>query len=113
MTNEQINEAIAAACGWTDFVVHPEFGLMGTPPGTHGLRTAVDYYTVDLNAMNEAEATLNTEQLNNMRWLLQIACDSGKYADLSPAYWRAPASLRAKAFLQTVAKWKEKEAFKS
>jgi hypothetical protein len=85
---------------------------MGTPPGTHGLRTAVDYYTVDLNAMNEAEATLSTEQLNNMRWLLQIACDSGKYADLSPAYWRAPASLRAKAFLQTVAKWKEKEAFK-
>ena len=55
MTDEQINEVIAEACGWNDFVVHPEFGLMGTPPDTHGLRTAVDWYTVDLNAMHEVE----------------------------------------------------------
>jgi hypothetical protein len=99
MTDEQINQRIAEACGWTDCVVHPEFGLMGTPPDTHGLRTAVDYYTVDLNAMAEAEKVLVNQ-----------------FTTIEEAYWRnlqqvkphpiyATARQRAEAFLRTLGKW--------
>jgi hypothetical protein len=99
MTDEQINAAIAEACGWTDFVVHPEFGLMGTPPDSHGLRTAVDWYTVDLNAMHEAESILTEDQL----WIMagEIERNDEQW------YFRATARQRAEAFLRTLGKWEE------
>lgn len=106
MTDEQINAAIAEACGWTDFVVHPEFGLMGLPSDTHGLRTAVDWYTVDLNAMHEAEKILAPKSWNNF---------SDKWWDYHNNLKRvtegraicATARQRAEAFLRTLGKWKE------
>jgi hypothetical protein len=99
MTDEQINAAIAEACGWTDFVVHPEFGLMGTPPDTHGLRTAVDYYTADLNAMHEAEKGMEAKtSMMFGGWLLAVC--KGKNAT-----WHATARQRAEAFLKTLGKW--------
>ena len=101
MTDEQINQRIAEACGWTDFVVHPEFGLMGTPPDTHGLRTAVDYYTVDLNAMHEAEKVLMHADLL-FEYGMHISIDH-KYDCLL----RATAHQRAEAFLRTLGKWEE------
>ena len=101
MTDEQINRAIAEACGWTDFVIHPEFGLMGTPPDTHGLRTAVDYYTVDLNAMHEAEKTLTNASMYVMEVQLKYVLSAGEF------YFHATARQRAEAFLKTLGKWEE------
>ena len=106
MTDEQINAAIAEACGWTDFVVHPEFGLMGTPPDTHGLRTAVDYYTADLNAMHEAEKVLVPRSWNNFsenwwNYSRNLACISDGRSI------HATARQRAEAFLRTLGKWEE------
>ena len=96
MTDEQINEAIAEACGWTDFVVHPEFGLMGTPPDTHGLRTAVDYYTADLNAMHEALKTLSPDQLWDVAYSLPMETMLG---------FMATARELAETFLMVIGKW--------
>jgi hypothetical protein len=103
MTDEQINERIAEACGWTDFIIHPEFGLMGTPQNSHGLRTAVNWYTVDLNAMHEAENALD-ESLRNqyIDWLGTIHTDSWEFAT-------ATARQRAEAFLRVLGKWEESE----
>lgn len=99
MTDEQINQRIAEACGWTDFMVHLEFGLMGTPLDTHGLRTAVDYYTVDLNAMHEAEKLFNCPELYDGN-LIKV-CGGVEYL------WHATARQRAEAFLRTIGKWEE------
>lgn len=105
MTDEQINEAIAEACGWTDFVVHPEFGLMGTPPDTHGLRTAVDYYTVDLNAMHEAEKHIPQDIWNVYINKLAKVTDAEESTDR--IFLCATARQRAEAFLRTLGKWEE------
>lgn len=106
MTDEQINEAIAEACGWTDFVIHPEFGLMGTPTDTHGLRTAVDWYTVDLNAMHEAEKTLKGyEQIHTYVWHLSNRKDWETDFKLMEVH--ISARDRAEAFLRTLCKWEE------
>lgn len=104
MTDEQINQRIAKACGWTDFVVHPEFGLMGTPPNTPGLRTAVEFYIVDLNAMHEAEKMLAPRNWNNYseswwNYSRNLACISDGRAI------HATARQRAEAFLRTLGKW--------
>ena len=103
MTDEQINAAIAEACGWTDFVVPPEFGLMGTPPDTHGLRTAVDYYTVDLNAMHEAEMVLSKAQW--VDFVQHLANDWSSVSDAWKDVCHATARQRAEAFLRTLGKW--------
>jgi len=98
MSDDEINAAIAEACGWTDFVVHPEFGLMGIPPDTHGLRTAVDWYTVDLNAMHEAEKALNMQQ-----WRIYLMHLASFMQDIC----HATAKEKAKAYLKALGKWKE------
>lgn len=105
MSDEQINTAIAEACGWTDFVVHPEFGLMGTPPNTHGLRTAVDYYTVDLNAMHEAEKTIFPYYATV--YSNKLAKATGAEMSDDTDYFCATARQRAEAFLKTLGKWEE------
>lgn len=107
MTDEQINAAIADACGWTDFVVHPEFGLMGVEPNTHGLRTAVPFYVYDLNAMHEAEMALTKEQVREYQtYMYDMACEidntSGRWMPYS-----ATARYRAEAFLKALGKWEE------
>ena len=111
MTDEQINAAIAEACGWTDFVVHSEFGLMGVEPNTHGLRTAVPWYVYDLNAMHEAE-----QHLWRKDWFMRYdyVDELGKLQN--PHNWQrmeasdmldATARQRAEAFLRTLGKWEE------
>ena len=105
MTDEQINAAIAEACGWTDFVVHPEFGLMGMPPDTHGLRTAVDWYTVDLNAMHEAEKVLTDEQYMHFSDCLYDAEYERRNQTKKWRWLSTTARQRAEAFLRTLGKW--------
>jgi hypothetical protein len=111
MTDEEINRLIAEACGWTDLAIHPEFGLMGTPPDSHGLRTAVDWYTVDLNAMHEAEQAILGRDWN----LRYDYIDALSRAENPSIYNRLDAvdmldltaRQRAEALLKTIGKWEE------
>ena len=94
MTNEEINIAIAEACGYKTGYRDPE--------AWHPLPD----YLNDLNAMHDAEEMLiGDEPENSELWCdfqtnLVIAC---------PAYlsYHATASQRAEAFLKTIGKWKE------
>ena len=88
MTNEQINIAIAEACGWAHAVVEPY---------------AFPDYCNDLNAMHEAEKLLISEVGNLAPYnkhLAHATCASGE-----PRY-HATARQRAEAFLRTIGKWK-------
>jgi hypothetical protein len=100
MTDEQINAAIAEACGWTDIIEHPEFGLMGVAQDTHGCRTGIECYTHDLNAMAQAEESLKGKQFGAYGIALN---------DVEGSLWgiRATARQRAEAFLRTLGKWEE------
>ena len=106
MNEQEINIAIAEACGWTDLGIRSsdlEFNaLHGTPPGTthaKGLWLVQDFCN-DLNAMHEAEKVLQNQ-----------------FTTQEEAYWRnlshvephpiyATARQRAEAFLRTIGKWK-------
>jgi len=102
MTNKQINAAIAEVCGWTGIFEHPEFGLMGVAPETHGCRTAVEEYAHCLNAMHEAEKLLNSDDIFEAYYL-------ALYETTQSTRWPvcATARERAEAFLRTLGKWEE------
>jgi len=113
MTDQQINAAIAEACGWKD-VWRPQdasetASFVGTSPDHKFL--PVPNYCADLNAMHEAEAYLteNTTMLDYTNELYDVAC-----ADLDkPKIWNpygATARQRAEAFLRTLGKWQEASA---
>lgn len=105
MTDEQINAAIAEACGWTD--VHfslaatdewsTERRVVGIPP-KHCTHDVAPNYCNDLNAMHQAEHTLTYVQLCNYIDLL---------IEFSPEAAVATARQRAEAFLRTLGKWEE------
>ena len=108
MTDDQINAAIAEACGWTDIFEHPEFGLMGVAPEPHGWWTAVEVYAHCLNAMHEAERHLgeSTNMLDYNNALYDMACRAMKQNGKWNPYG-ATARQRAEAFLKTLGKWEE------
>ena len=90
MTDQQINAAIAEACGWIYFDgwQHPDG--RNFPPD----------YTQDLNAMHEAEELLKGKQFGAYGIALN---------DIEGSLWgiRATARQRAEAFLRTLGKWEE------
>jgi hypothetical protein len=108
MTNEQINAAIAEACGWTD--IHDSgpwhnHKLWGYPPELPGQGgNAYKYmpdYVHDLNAMHEAEKTLTDDQRE-------------VFYPRNLGAWQRPfnviyatARQRAEAFLRVMGKWEE------
>lgn len=105
MTDEQINRAIAEACGWTEihdsgpWHNHKPWGYPPQPPGTGGnAYKYVPNYCVDLNAMKEAEMTLTSVQLLNYIAMLYNVCDDAPLAS---------SRQRAEAFLRTLGKWEE------
>jgi hypothetical protein len=106
MTDNQINAAIAEACGWTKINVEHRSGISPT----NGLRMGAEFfpkYTKDFNAMHEAERSLH-EPLREMyvRKLLGEVADSPTYLwDILTAHPRS----RAEAFLRTLGKWEEAE----
>lgn len=131
MKDEQINIAIAEACGWEDVSDSGFSGLnLGIPPASENLTTTrnwecvngVGYYEIkdysqDLNAMHEAEKVL-TEQP-------QLLCYYGKLVsivrrergiDEFEQHYQclftthATARERAEAFLRTIGKWEESES---
>jgi hypothetical protein len=99
MKNEQINIAIAEACGWSgQRFDHIKQRL------TWGLPDCCN----DLNAMHEAEKVLTLSQREvYQQWLYRI-CE--REHRMAPIYWlaiTATARQRAEAFLRTIGKWEE------
>jgi len=110
MNDQQINTAIAEACGWTDIIEHPEFGLMGVNSKTHdGGRTGIEDYCNDLNAMHEAEKVLTDEQCVFIRKHLRERLENHP---ASRYVWNATARQRAEAFLRALGKWEDAEKSK-
>ena len=101
MTDEQINLAIAEACGWTLFVQSLS-GIRGVPPNVMVVvPIQIHNYCTDLNAMHEAEKVLNIIEQGHYWDYLKDLTDEG-FNQL-----HATARHRAEAFLRTLGKWEE------
>lgn len=102
MTDEQINQRIAEACGWK-----PKRQTKLTRTG----HFKVSYenppeYCSDLNAMHEAEKVLG----NRLGAYGELLCEMTVVSerDFAECYiWHATARQRAEAFLRTLGKWEE------
>jgi hypothetical protein len=89
MNNEQINAAIATACGWK-----------GCPECNDPIceDNFIPNYCADLNAMHKAEETLPDGELWTMKY--NLPSQGG-------LEFRSTARQRAEAFLRTLGLWKE------
>ena len=94
MTDEQINEAIAQACG----IVGKSGEIYKTP---YGWVVDCPQFATDLNAMHEAEKVLKNTYLL-FEYGMHIS-NSHHYECLLTATARQ----RAEAFLRTIGKWEE------
>ncbi len=114
MTDEQINIAIAEACGWTDCEHVEALGLCkgkhenALPQYLTGHSQLPDYCT-DLNAMREAE-----QKLWSMNWELRCEFIHQLAKLIKPRYGYQMLALdaldvtsrqRAEALLKTIGKW--------
>lgn len=103
MTDQEINVAIAEACGWKQIHFYkPDIHIDPFEPSewrglspVYGIVRLPDYAN-DLNAMHEAEDVLANDS---------IRCAITDYELLIEK--RSTARQRAEAFLRTVGKWKE------
>ena len=117
MTDEQINAAIAEACGWVDCRVVQKSTLGVCKPVAYGRPNEYGYdvvcpsFATDLNAMHEAE-----QHLWQKDWFMRYDYidELGKLQN--PHNWQrmeasdmldATARQRAEAFLRTLGKWEE------
>jgi len=97
MTDEQINAAIARACGICH--VAKVVPMYKTPQGW--VLDCPDYCT-DLNAMHEAEKTLTDANMFVMAHHIErLVSAHGQH------YFHATAHQRAEAFLKTLGKWED------
>lgn len=87
MSKEEINIAIAAACGWA----HPSVQPYAFPD-----------FCNDLNAMHEAEKTLKLGMRSRYDAELFMLAERDHCF-----IWEATARQRAEAFLKTIGKWEE------
>ena len=92
MTNEQINQAIAEACGWP---------ISDNPP-----KGFYPDYCADLNAMHEAEKTLAPKSSNSFSENWWNYCKLVRVNGANEAI-HATARQRAEAFLRALGKWEE------
>lgn len=95
MTDEQINIAIAEACGWT---VELSYMQSGIDVIRDGKRRPLPDCCNDLNAMHEAEKLLIK---NHNLWTNYFYCIGATIV------LHATARQRAEAFLRTIGKWEE------
>lgn len=98
MTDEQINQAIAEACGW-----RKEDGVyMWTVNRIDCTCPELWDWCNDLNAMHEAEKTLADANMFVMAHHIErLVSAHGQH------YFHATARQRAEAFLRTLGKWEE------
>jgi hypothetical protein len=128
MTNEQINIAIAEACG-LDVIQNPhgskdrpEAWKTGffTPKAAKQRRISwpssaivkvIPNYCNDLNAMHEAEKGLPEKHKRTFAFILAQVLDTSPTVDLDDQFLNihATAIQRAEAFLKTIGKWKEEK----
>ena len=102
MSDQEINIAIAEACGWK-FDDSMEMWL--SPNDIHFFPWQLPDYCNDLNAMHEAEGTLTKQQQEEYDYQL-----SEITAPITGERWsllHANARQRAEAFLRTIGKWEE------
>jgi hypothetical protein len=112
MTNRAINKAIAEHLGWKelDFHLDGKRILGDRPTFSNGkiVSYTVDQYVPDycndLNAMAEAENTLNDDQQYEYAYVLD---DLIKNRSCEFNLIHASARMRAEAFVRTIGKWKE------
>lgn len=110
MSDQEINIAIAEACGWTEIHTHPSDGMLwGQHPSCPDERNEYYDYPIpdcchDLNAMHEAEKVMSDDQYHTgyKQTLASLVGLSGNMRVPS-----ATARQRAEAFLRTIGKWKE------
>lgn len=107
MTNEEINIAIAKACGWKFIIEYchgedqpPELTTID-PNGKHLCGYYPDYVN-DLNAMHEAEKVLRGKK----DWSYCIYDENLGHV-INSWKWNATAHQRAEAFLRTLNLWTE------
>ena len=102
MTDEQINAAIAEACGWKEVRVNGGAGVYKGFDNGAELRPDIPDYCTDLNAMHEAEKTLtDTNMFVMAHYIERLVSARGQH------YFHATARQRAEAFLRTLGKWEE------
>lgn len=103
MTEEQINAAIAEACGYECREPYAQGWVL---PNKTAWQLTIPNYCTDLNAMHEAEKVLKSFQhLVNYHALLGY-CGGTTLVRLHECI-TATARQRAEAFLRTLGKWEE------
>jgi hypothetical protein len=104
VTPEKQRIAIAEACGWCRCHVNSEDEFYGTHP--IGIFAVLPNYLNDLNAIYEAEETMDRVQRTVYVTILWEKCI---LQNLDPYNWSvsSKATLRAEAFLQAIGKWEE------
>ena len=117
MTDEEMNKAIAEACGWkcgyTEksgyYVVDPNGFQRGWSKLEDVAISALPNYCADLNAMHEAEKVLGEKRIRTYAFLLAQVLDTSPTVDLDDQFLNihATARQRAEAFLRTLGKWEE------
>jgi len=95
MTDKQINQRIAEACGWWG---NCKENCM-RPPNCTDMYCEIPNYCHDLNAMHEAEKVISKEQIDDYCDLLWPKGYGWFYAV------HTTARERAEAFLRTLGKW--------
>ena len=107
MSDQEINIAIAEACGWRQSERNIAHWHHVSEPYSHILTGDLPNYCNDLNAMHEAENWMIANKSLMNFW---------KYADNLKRYFsnlgddgciHATARQRAEAFLRTIGKWEE------
>lgn len=106
MTDEQINQRIAEACGWTEVQACTCYDdtPRGRAPGKIRLQHIEDYCS-DLNAMHEAEKTIFPYYATV--YSNKLAKVTGAEMSDDTDYFCATARQRAEAFLKALGKWEE------
>lgn len=105
MTPNEINRAIALHLGWIPCHKRDCKNHWTNPCGTE---SNLPDYCGDLNAIHEAEKTLDEEQTFTQIQLLLPPpfCDKPSWRGVAMIL-QATAAQRAEAFLRTVGKWEE------
>jgi hypothetical protein len=120
LTDDELRVRIAEACGWAQHMVG-DFSYIGwLPPSgeyrkslwrTYYLEKELPNYPGDLQAMHEAEKTLNATQLHAFNHALdRVIAKDDKDEHWSPTRtadsykWHATARQRALAFVATIEK---------
>ncbi len=118
MTDEQINIAIAEACGWRDIrtdYTYSEFigrGILAGKFGGKDYVLAIPSYITDLNEIAKAVIHYCKDSTLKLRYHLKLAEVVGRGTPDFPGYniWdaeNATALQRAEAFLRTIGKWRD------